>query len=149
MGARSESRAIASTTAPTSTARPASCPPIRRESSGTVAAASATRMVLCGFFAGGSPMGSVLGVVVGPTVGNRPDGSPGDVPVPESGGSVTGGSAMPVAGSVADVVGEVAGFVTTTSVAESVKDSDLLAVALALSWTCSPLAASCPTRTLT
>ena len=94
-------------------------------------------------------MGSVLGVVVGPTVGNRPDGSPGDVPVPESGGSVTGGSAMPVAGSVADVVGEVAGFVTTTSVAESLKDSDLLAVALALSWTCSPLAASWPTRTLT
>lgn len=94
-------------------------------------------------------MGSVLGVVVGPTVGNRLDGSVGEVPVPGSGGSVTGGSVMPLAGSVVDVVGEVAGFVTTTSVAESVKDRDLLAVARALSWTCSPLAACWPTRTLT
>ena len=93
-------------------------------------------------------MGSVLGVVVGPTVGNRPDGSLGEVPVPESGGSVTGGNVMPLAGSVVDVVGEVAGFVTT-SVAESVNDSDLLAVARALSWTCSPMATSWPTRTLT
>ena len=60
-GVRSESRAIASTTAPISTARPASCPPINRESSGTVAAASATRIVLWGF-TGGSPSGpDVLG----------------------------------------------------------------------------------------
>ena len=70
---------MASTTAPASTAKPASCPPIRRESSGTVAAASATRMVLCGFLVGGSPMGSVLGVVVGPTVG--PTTTPSTEPI--------------------------------------------------------------------
>ncbi len=106
-------------------------------------------MVLCGF-TGGSPSGAdVLGDGAGPTVGNRPDGSPAEtpVPVPDSGGSVTGGSVTPPAGVV--VVGDVAGLVTTTSVAESVYDSALVADARAVSWTCSPGDAWLPTRTLT
>jgi len=138
---------MASTTAPISTARPTSWPPIRCESSGTVAAASAIRTVLCGF-TGGSPSGDdVLGDGLGPTVGNRPDGSLGETPVPVSGGSVTGGSVTPPAGVV--VVGEGAAVADTVSAAESVYDSDLVADALAVSCTFSPAVACLPTRTLT
>jgi hypothetical protein len=147
-GVRSDSRATAITTAPASTASPASWPPIRRESSGTVAAASATRTVLCGL-AGGRPSGVVLGVTVGATVGNSPVGLlPGDAPLPDSGGRLTGGSVAPSVGLNVGV--EVAvGRATTTSVAEPLKECAALPAAVAVSWTCSPTVALPPTRTLT
>jgi len=90
---------MAITMAPASTARPASWPPIRRESSGTVADAVTARTRACGFVAGGSPRPpGLLEPGPGDTVGNSPAGSVGVTPVPipvslpptDTGGSVTG-----------------------------------------------------------
>jgi hypothetical protein len=113
-----------------------------------VAAASTTRTDLCGLTGGGSPTGSALGDCEGPTVGNSPEASPGDVELPDIGGSVTGGKVVTPVGLVGAVV-EVLGWATTTSVAEPLKDFAALALAVAVSCTCSPSAALLPTGTFT
>ncbi len=78
----------------------------------------------------------VPGVGEAPTVGKRPDGSVGEMPVPEIVGS------GPDPGSViSGLVGLVAGFTTTTSVAEPDQESAPFADALADTCTCSPSAA--------
>lgn len=118
--------------APNSTARPTSCPPISRASSGSVAdALAAACLAECGLTPGkfGVP---VLGLVLGGTVGNSPAGLLGEVPVPGSAGSEVGGSVTP--GRLALTVG----VRTTTSVADPESDRDPLADALAVSLTCSP-----------
>jgi hypothetical protein len=85
----------------------------------------------------------VPGVGVFPTVGNRPDGSVGEMPVPEIVGSVPG------TGSVTrGPTGLLVGFTTTTSVAEPEKESAPAADALAVSCTCSPSAALARTCTV-
>jgi hypothetical protein len=143
---RSDSRTIAIATAPASTASPASCPPMRRESSGTVAAASAMRTVLW-VFAGVLPTWVGAGVV-GATVGNSPVGSVLDeVPLPDSGGRLTGGSVVSPLG---DEVGDVLAveLAMTTSVAELLKERAEVPLAVAVSSTCSPMAALLPTFTV-
>jgi hypothetical protein len=135
LGARRDSLAMAMVTAPASTASPASCPPMRRASSGTVAAAVAACRTARGL-ACGRVSDPVPGVGEAPTVGNRPDGSVGEMPVPEIVGSV------PDVGSVMrGLVGLVVGLVTTTSVAESEKEAAPAADAFAEICTCSPSAA--------
>lgn len=133
LGARRDSLAIAIAIAPASTASPASWLPISRGSSGTVAAASATRTCTVFFgFTGGRPSEAGLEEGEGPTVGNRPDGLPGDTPVPDIGGKDVGGSVT--GGVLGCVVGELGGGeVTTTSVAEPLNDFEPLPVALAVS----------------
>ena len=77
-----------------------------------------------------------------PTVGNRLVGSPGDTPVPVSGGRVLG------AGSVTPVLGLVlADDATTMSVADAVSDFAPEADTFAETWTCSPAVAAVPTFT--
>jgi hypothetical protein len=114
-----------------------------------VAAASTTRTDLCGLTGGGSPTGSALGEDEGPTVGNSPEASPGEVEVPDIGGSVTGGKVVTPVGVDVGAVVEVSGGATTTSVAEPLKDLAALALAVAVSCTCSPRAALLPTCTFT
>jgi len=135
LGARRDSLAIAMVTAPASTASPASCPPIRRASSGTVAATVAAcrtaRGLACGRVSDPVPVEGEA-----PTVGNRPDGFVGEMPVPEIVGNV------PDAGSVIrGLVGLVVGFTTTTSAAEPEKERARAADAFAEISTCSPRAA--------
>ncbi len=103
-----------------------------------MAAASTARTGLCDFTGG---PGEVV-PVVGATVGNRPAGSVPDVPLPDSGGRLTGGSVAPAVG--LDVE---AGRATTTSVAEPLKELAAVPDAVAVSWTCSPMVALLPTRT--
>lgn len=141
-GARRDSLAIAMVTAPARTASPASCPPMSRASSGTVAASVAACSTARGL-ACGRMREPVPGVGEAPTVGKRPDGSVGEIPVPEIVGSV------PEFGSVIKgLVGLVVGLTTTTSVAESEKERAPVADALAESCTCSPSAALDRTRTV-
>jgi hypothetical protein len=104
---------------------------MRRESSGTVAAASTIRTVLCGFTCG-APTWIGAGVV-GATVGNSPVGSVLDeAPLPVSGGRLTGGSVLsPLGDEVGEVVaGELA---MTRSVAELLKESAEVPLAVAVS----------------
>ena len=104
-GLRSESRAIAIMMAPASTASPASCPPISRGSSRTIAAAVATLdRCLC---ADGNvtPLPLLLAPGLGEMVGNRPLAPPPAEPVP--GGSVTGGRVTVVLGGVVPGFGDV------------------------------------------
>jgi hypothetical protein len=118
---------------------------MRRGSSGTVAATSATRTVLrC--FAGGT-VGALVAGDAGATVGNRPAGLPGVTPGWATGGSVTGGSTGPGALEVG-CVEDPEEAVTTTSVADPLKEL-VLDVAVAISCTCSPRAAFEPTGTRT
>lgn len=107
---------------------------MRRESSGTVAAASTTRTVLCGL-TGGSPAGFVPDGEEddGATVGNRPDGSLDEVPLSAIEGSVTGGKVVTPVGSEGGEVEVDFGGATTTSVAEPLKESAALALGVAVS----------------
>jgi len=132
-------------TAPARTASPASCPPISRVSTGTVAEASCTCSALFGLTLGRPSEPLPGGVVLAPTVGNKFPGSPGETPVPEIVGNVDGGGRF-VTGSVGVALTPV-GFTTTTSVAEPVKALALGARAVADSCTCSPRPA--PELTLT
>lgn len=138
LGARSDNRAIAIATAPASTASPASCPPIRRSSSGTVADTSAARSRGRGLAAGelGDP---VLGVGLAPTVGNKPEGLAGETPVPGMGGRFCCGGMLTVE------LGMLAFAATTLSRADPVNDNAPAAVALADICTSSPSAAKEPT----
>jgi hypothetical protein len=142
LGARSESRAIAIVTAPASTASPASCPPMRRGSSGTVAAASAawtTARVLADDECRGEP---VLGVGLAETVGNKPDGSLGDTPVPDIAGRF-----VPV-GKLEEELGIAVLAATTTSEAVPLKECAPEAVTSAEMRTRTPTPAAARTRTL-
>jgi hypothetical protein len=113
-----------------------------RASSGTVAASVAACSTARGL-ACGRMREPVPGVGEAPTVGKRPDGSVGEIPVPEIVGSV------PEFGSVIKgLVGLVVGLTTTTSVAESEKERAPVADALAESCTCSPSVALDRTRTV-
>lgn len=122
-GRRSDNRAIAMVTAPASTASPASCPPISRESSGTIAEAFATWSVLGLTF--GRPSDFGVEPPDPDTVGNRLAGLPGDTAgAPGIVGIVDGtGSVTPACGLVAPT--PVPGLTLdcaarTTSVAEPV-----------------------------
>ncbi len=112
-GLRSESRAIAIMMAPASTASPASCPPISRGSSGTIAAAVATLdRCLC---ADGNVTPLPLPLLepgLGEMVGNSPFAPPPAEPVP--GGSVTGGKVTVVLGGVVPGSGDL--LAQTTSI---------------------------------
>src|ERR1700722_15159031 len=120
-------------TAPASTARPASWPPIRRVSSGTVADASCTCSALFGLTCG-RPIEPELGLaLLAPTVGKRLPGSPGETTAPAIGGRDDGGGRV-VTGNVGLLVLPV-GLTTTTSVAEPVKDFAPVALAVADSCT--------------
>lgn len=82
LGERRDSRAIAMAIAPASTASPASWPPMRRGSSGSVAEV-ASALMRCGrrpFTAVPAEFG--LALAAGDTVGNRLVGFCGEVPVP-------------------------------------------------------------------
>jgi hypothetical protein len=132
-----------------STARPASCPPMSRGSSGTIADAVTTRVTR--FFAGGKPrLLLALGVGVRPgageMVGNRPTGLPTPVPVPTpaAGGSETGGSVI-VDGGGEVVPTDVCLALVTTIDPDPVKECVAVPEAVAVSWTCSPLVAALPT----
>lgn len=122
-----------------STASPASCPPIRRGSSGRVEAVGVIRTpdperVL--------PPG--LGVALGVTTGNSPDRSVGDTVEPTSDGNVTGGNA-----GIDDVgVGEGLGWPTKAVTAASAGDSAVPCTDM-VSVNCSPTSAVTPTRDLT
>jgi len=142
LGARSDSRAIAIATAPASTASPASCPPMRRSSIGTVAAASAARKGARGLAelrALGDP---TLGVGLAETVGNKPEGSAGDTPVPGMAGKFC------CAGIVTVGLGILALGSTTLSRADPVNDNACAPVALADISTSSPRVANAPTFTV-
>jgi len=118
-----------------------SCPPISRSSTGTVADASEARRLGPGV-ACGVPSEFVPELGDAPTVGNRLVGSPGDTPVPVSGGRVLG------AGSVTPVLGLVlADGETTMSVADAVSDFAPEAETFAETLTCSPAVAAVPTFT--
>jgi hypothetical protein len=141
-GLRSESRAIAIAMAPASTARPASCPPISRGSSGTIAEAVSARTGRC-FLAAGKPRLALgLGLESGETVGNSPAGLPGVRPVPVAGGTDTGGSVtVDAGGGVGVAVGGALADVTVTE-PDALKDRVLFPEAVAVSSTCSPLVAA-------
>jgi hypothetical protein len=140
-GVRSDSRAIAIVTAPASTASPASCPPMRRGSSGTVAAASAvwTRVRA---LADGCCDAPVVGVGLAETVGNKSDGSVGDTAVPG-----IAGRSVPV-GRFEEELGIDVLAATTTSEAVPLKDRAPEAVASAEMRTWTPTPAAARTRTL-
>lgn len=140
-GLRSDSRAMAIAMAPARTARPASCPPIRRGSSGTIAEAVAARTGR--FLAAGKPRLALgLGLESGETVGNSPAGSPGVIPVPVAGGTVTGGSVtVDAGGGVGVTVGGALADVTVTE-PDALKDRVLFPEAVAVSSTCSPFVAA-------
>lgn len=142
LGARSDSRAIAIVTAPASTASPASCPPMRRASTGTVDAASAARKTARGF-GDGSTGEPVLGVGLAWTVGNRPDGLVGETPVPEIAGRLVPGGKLMVG-----ELGMVAFAATTTSDAVPLNDRAPEAMASAEMRTCPPTVAVDRTGTL-
>jgi hypothetical protein len=143
LGDRSDSRATAIVTAPASTASPASCPPMRRASTGTVAAAAAACTSARGL-ADGSPSEPVLGVGLAWTVGKSPDGLVGDTPVPEIAGRlVPGGKLAP-----ADELGMTVFALTTTSAAVPWNDRAPEAVASAEMRTCPPTRAVDRTPTL-
>jgi len=99
-----------------STTKPASCPPISRGLSGSVAetATARTRSALRPVDAAAPELGLALGL--GETVGKSPEGSLGEVPRSGSGGSDTGGS-VPAAGGAALDVGLAAAM--TTAAAEA------------------------------
>jgi len=88
-------------------------------------------------FTRGRPSEVELGLPLACTVGNRPEGLPGEIPVPEITGSICGGGRVTTGAAGRDT--------TTTSVAESVKEYAPLAEAVAEICTCSPSAAFAPT----
>jgi hypothetical protein len=143
-GVRSDRRAIAIVTAPASTASPASCPPIRRVSSGTVAAASAA-CTSARALADGSPSEPVVGVGLAWTVGNRPAGLVAETPVPDIAGSVVPGGKL----TTADELGMGVLAETTTSDAVPMNDREPEAVALAEMRTGPPMVAVDRTGRLT
>ena len=104
-GRRNDNRAMAMVTAATRTASPASCPPIRRESSGTTAAALAAWTVFGLTFGRPSDPGVLLPEPE--TVGKRLAGLPGDTAgEPGIAGTVAGpGSVTPGCGLVPPVPG--------------------------------------------
>ena len=136
---RNDSLAIAIVTAPASTARPASCPPMRRASNGTVDAASAACNTVRAL-PDGRP-GVVLGSGVACTVGNRPEGLVGETPVPEMGGRLVPG------GRLAEELGMAVLAATTTSDAVPLNDRAPEAVASAEICTSAPTVALDRTRT--
>lgn len=87
-------------------------------------------------------------LALGETVGKSPDGLLGEIPRSGSGGSDTGGSALP-GGGVVLVLVEGAGAVMATAGAEACAPTAPVAVALAVSLTCSPGVADFRTLTLT
>lgn len=102
-GRRSDRRAIAIAIAATSTARPASWPPISFGSSGTVEESAAAR-ARADLVADGKPMPVEPGL--GETVGNSPPVPPvPPTPTPGYGGSVAGGIVTVSGGMLTDVVG--------------------------------------------
>ena len=128
------------------TTRPASCPPMRREFSGSVADAVVASGCLGSF--GARPAGALV-LVDGETVGKSPDGSVGEVNAPlGNAGSDVPGSDVP--GSVSPTAGAGDGDVelaaTTSIVASAWKEVDLLAFAVAVSVICSPAGAASRTR---
>jgi hypothetical protein len=86
--------------------------------------------------AGGSPSDPVPVLGEAPTVGNRPDGSVGEMPVPEIVGIVPGTCSV-----TSGLVGLLGGLARTTSVAELENERALVAEAVAVIRTCSPGAA--------
>jgi len=87
-GVRSDSRATTIVIAAARTARPASCPPISRGSSGSADEAWVIPASLCVCLFCGVAGGDVCGV----TTGNRPDSPAGLIVAPGIGASVVGGS---------------------------------------------------------
>lgn len=86
-GVRSESRATTMVIAAARTARPASCPPIRRGSSGSEDEAWVIAASLCVCLGSRVAGGELCGV----TTGNRPDSPAGLIVAPGMGASVVGG----------------------------------------------------------
>jgi hypothetical protein len=130
------------------TARPASCPPMRRESSGSVA----DTVVASAFF--GSFLfwpGAPVADDEGETVGNSPDGSVGEVSEPS--GSEIPGSESPTDELVDESEGELEPEVvevlaaTTLIVAALSNEVALLAFTVAVSVIFSPTGAASRTRT--
>jgi hypothetical protein len=81
--------------------------------------------------AGGRPSDPVPVVGEAPTVGNSPDGSVGEIPVPEIGGTVPGAAGRVTSG----LVGLVVGATWTRSVAERANEVAPVADAFAVSRT--------------
>lgn len=138
-GLRSESRAIAIAMAASSTARPASWPPISRGSSGTIAASVVTLDRDRWADGNTTPPLLLLPLLVpvpGEIVGNSPPAPP--PPEPATGGSVTGGNVTVVVGGVGVGCGVWPG-VTTSIEPEALYECAFLPEAVAVSWIVSPL----------
>ncbi len=139
---------MAMTMAPASTASPASWPPIRRGSSGSVADAG-TAFTRCGRV----PADGLTGVgvpVPGVTVGKRFAGlvapTPGNVPVPGSVG--TGSTGIDGIEAVGVGVGELFAVAEIRIDADAWNEVALFPVAVAVSLTFFPAAAARPTSTV-
>jgi hypothetical protein len=144
---RRDNRAIAIAIALASTARPASCPPIKRESSGRV-----DDTVVASTFRSFLPLAGALALAAGVTVGNSPAGSlPLMVVRPPSDrlGIYVPGSESPTPLVDVDVDVELDEELeaATSIVALASKDVALVALAAAVSVIFSPFGAASRTRT--